>query len=116
MPNERFTEAQIREAYDKANMPRATFPIDTLMAELNRPAIGPGVPVMYDDRESAGDYLAYYCNLPKGSTNIRVLIPVPDAREIARWAITRYAKVENVDGAMAELDRDLAVYTRGESS
>ena len=122
MTDERFTMDEVRAAWNRARKNDKTPPsyldLADLVAELTRPAIGPNVPVMYWPCSDDDDYLAFFENLgARGERNLRVLIPVPDAREIARRAIAQYSRgVTTLSGAIAEVDRDLAAYTRGEPS
>lgn len=125
---ERFTEEQVRAAFAKgllSAIPGMSDSVrkgmeDKAMAELTRPPIGPNVPVMFKDslEDDTIDWMENM-NLPKyaHATNIRVLIPLRDAREIARRAITRYLPLgANTVDPMAEVDRDLGAYAQGETS
>ena len=119
--DERFTEAQqerIREAviegqrkWREMSVEAAASKLeDVILAELTRPAIGPDVVVM----NSVGTAVAFMRQF-SGHGSYTPLIPVPDAREIAWQAIRRLVEQGNcTDNAMAEVDRDLAAYTRGE--
>lgn len=89
-----------------------------VLFRLDRPAIHPDVPVLLT-YENGDIHVSCSSEARTASDTVRVdvLIPVPEAREIARRKLTRY-----VDGdvsyaeALAEVDRDLDAYTRGESS
>lgn len=112
------TDEEIRaaaiESYHKDTVDGAEAYADGLIARLNPPAIHPDVPVMYDQNGDSyvtnGKYVG--SKYPKRG-NIRVLIPEETAREIARRAITRHARnPDDVEFAMAEVDRDIADYRR----
>ena len=115
MTNEQFTEAQQKRirsmmGWVSAHVKEDGYAdIDVAMKMLTPPAIGPDVPVM-DSVGSIGFMRQF-----SGHGSYTPMLPVPEAREIARRACEGLVqRGDCVTDAMVEVDRDLAAYTRGE--
>ena len=104
------TDEEIRAAFLKL------YPIeksaDDLIAELNRLAIHDNVPVLY--HYNGADRLSLSRTaFADEVTNIRPLIPVETAREIARRVIKLHCtQYDHLNAARLEVDRDFAHYTQ----
>ncbi len=110
------TEAEIRAAFEKSGRCMETlYDFDLMMAELFPDEIHPDVPVMYAHDIAQGwadeQCVSLAAKLPKDATNIRVLILVNTAREIARRTVESYVKSGLAQDVMADIDDQIADYT-----
>ncbi len=122
--SERYTEEQrrVRDVFISAVKRRgcSEISLDDFMAELAARKLRDDCPVLYTD--NLGDTAINWSeNLERAihitATNVRALIPVDEAREIARRAITRHCVTSTArDDAMAEVGRDLDAYQYGEEA
>lgn len=88
---QKWTEAEIRAAIKKGTklwVDNTDGITKDIVTELTKPQIGPGVPVMYDTKNSMDDHIrdgvAFNRELLPGWFNIRVLIPEDTVMENAK--------------------------------
>ena len=114
-----YTEEQIRAAITGA-APDSVAELfyddltEKIVAALTARKLCDDVPVLDASGAAWGHYKSVCPSLRNGA---RALIPVDEAREIARRAVTALTvSVANRNIAMAEVDRDLDAYQYGEET
>ena len=116
--------AEVRAAYKTAVLKtedkfyRPT--LEAFLTELTKPPeprLRDDCPVTVDGSDG-GSHVMYANRLSRHNTNIRPLIPIEEAREIARRAIERYVELRSnwssdwlMNQVMIAVDRDLVAYT-----